>query len=128
MATIGASAAVRLAITLRPSPSLADSIRDALGYVRLLYAARKTREATLTTGTDPLVSIGRELADALDLAGHEEGSLGHRAAKEKAARALAQLDAEVTMGDTASRMAKVAKARVSGEKFAVAGRSVPERR
>ncbi len=110
-----------------PSPT-ADVIRDALGLVRLLYAARRTREATLPPGSDPLVSIGRELAAALDLARCEEGSLGHRAARSRAARTLALLAEEVTLGDSASRVARVAQARVAGERFSVAGRAPRERR
>jgi hypothetical protein len=111
---------------LDPSRSpTADAIRDALGLVRLLYAARRTREATLPPGSDPLVAIGRELAATLELARCEEGSLGHRAARDRAARMLAQLAAEMTMGDSASLLARVAQARVAGEKFTVAGRAPP---
>jgi hypothetical protein len=96
--------------------------------VRLLYAARKTREATLPATSDPLVAIGRELSAALALADCEEGTLGHRAALERAERALVQLGGEVTIGDSASRLAKVARARVVGEKFTIAGRAQRERR
>jgi len=113
-----------------PSPRspTADTIRDALGLARLLYAARRTREATLPDAADPLVAIGRELTAALALARCEEGSLGHRAAQARAARTLARLAEEVTMGDSASRLARVAQARVAGERFSVAGRTPPERR
>lgn len=111
-----------------PRPPSVEAIRDALGYVRILYAARKTRESTLPDVSDPLVNIGRELAAALTLAGYEEGTLGHRAALERAGRALAQLGDEVTLSDSPNRAAKVARARVLGEKFAVAGKSTPERR
>ncbi len=106
----------------------ADVIRDALGLTRLLYAARRTREATLPDASDPLVAIGRELAAALALARGDEGSLGNRAAQARAARTLARLAEEVTMGDSASRLARVAQARVAGERFSVAGRTPPERR
>jgi hypothetical protein len=110
------------------SPPTAEAIRDALGLVRLLYAARKTREATLPSGSDPLVAIGQELRTALELARCEEGSLGHRAALDRAGKALNRLADEMTMGDNPSRLARVARARVVGEKFEVAGRSPPERR
>lgn len=109
-------------------PPTAEAIRDALGLVRLLYAARKTREAALPAGSDPLVAIGRDLSAALELARYEEGSLGHRAALERAGKALARLADEVTMGDNPSRLARVARARVVGEKFNIAGRAPPERR
>ena len=91
--------------------------------MRLLYAARKTREATLPAAADPLVAIGRELAAALTLASCEEGTLGRRSALERAERALARLGDELTIGDGASRLAKVARARVVGEKLTVAGRA-----
>ena len=103
-------------------------IRDALGLVRLLYAARKTQEATLPPGADPLVSIGRELRAALELSRYEEGSLGYRAAMARADRALSRLADEVTMGDSMSRLARVARARALGEKLAIAGRAPKERR
>ena len=97
-----------------PRSPTAAAIRDALGLVRLLYAGRRTREATLPPGSDPLVAIGRELRAALELAGFEEGSLGHRAALDRASRAMKRLAAEVTLGDSASRLARVAQARVAG--------------
>ncbi len=105
----------------------ADAIRDALGLVRLLYAGRRTREGT-PPASDPLVAIGRELHAALELARFEEGSLGHRAALDRASKALQRLAGEVALGDSPSRLARVAQARVVGEKVAVAGRALPERR
>lgn len=111
-----------------PRSPTAASIRDALGLVRLLYAGRRTREATLPPASDPLVAIGRELRAALELSRFEEGSLGHRAALDRASRALKHLAEEVTLGDSASRLARVAQARVTGERFTIAGRAIPERR
>ena len=99
-----------------------------MGLVRLLYAGRRTREATLPPASDPLVAIGRELHAALDLARYEDGSLGHRAALDRASRALKRLAEEMTLGDSVSRLVRVAQARVAGEKFTVAGRAPPERR
>ncbi len=96
--------------------------------MRLLYAGRRTREATLPPASDPLVAIGRELRAALKMARFEEGSLGHRAALDRASRALKRLADEVTMGDSASRLARVARARVSGERFTIAGRAPPTTR
>jgi hypothetical protein len=113
---------------LAPRTKTADTIRDALGLVRLLYAARRTREATLPPGSDPLVAIGRELSAALELSRCEEGTLGHRAARDRAARTLARLADEVTLGDSATRLARVAQARVAGEPFSVASRAPPARR
>jgi hypothetical protein len=115
-------------VSASPRSPTAAAIRDALGLVRLLYAGRRTREATLPEGSDPLVAIGRELCAALELASFEEGSLGHRAALDRASLALKRLTDEVTMGDSASRLARVAQARVTGERFTVAGRAPRERR
>lgn len=111
-----------------PRSPTAAAIRDALGLVRLLYAGRRTREATLPSGSDPLVAIGRELSAALELAYFEEGSLGHRAALDRASQALKRLASEVTLGDSASRLARVAQARVTRQRFTVAGRAPRERR
>jgi hypothetical protein len=105
-----------------------EAIRDALGVARLLYAGRRTREATLPDASDPLVAIGRELQAALSLAHLEEGTLGHRAAVDRASRALRQLAEELTMADNVGRLVRVAEARVRGEKFMIAGRAPPERR
>jgi hypothetical protein len=106
----------------------ADAIRDALGLVRLLYASRKTREATLPDTADPLASIGADLTAALELSSHAEGTLGHRAAVDRANAALVKLRDEVTVGDGAARLLHVARARVVGERFAIAGRAQRERR
>jgi len=92
---------------------MAISIRDALGLVRLLYAARRAQDPTPDPTSDPLVAIGRELHAALDLAHHEVGSLGHRAAGDRASRALGRLAAEVTMGDDLAHVARVALGRVT---------------
>jgi len=96
--------------------------------VRLLYAGRRTREGTLPPASDPLVAIGRELRAALELARFEEGSLGHRAALDRASRALVRLAGEVTLADSATHLVRVARARVAGEKPSVAGRAPRERR
>jgi hypothetical protein len=98
-----------------PRSPTADAIRDALGLARLLYAGRRAREAMPPPGADPLVAIGRELSEALELARYEEGSLGHRAALDRASRALARLAGEVTVGDSAARLVRVAQARVAGD-------------
>ena len=74
------------------------------------------------------MAIGRELSAALSLSRFEEGSLGHRAALDRASRALKRLADEVTLGDSATRLARVAQARVAGEKFTIAGRAPPETR
>ena len=74
------------------------------------------------------MAIGQELTVALSLARYEEGSLGHRAAMDRASRALMKLAEEMTLGDSAARLARVAQARVAGREVGVAGRNVPSTR
>jgi hypothetical protein len=82
-------------------PKTYEAIRDALGLVRLLYAAR-TRAAGEEADpheNDALLAAMRELRAVLPLARHEDGSLGHRAACARAARAMAQLVEELAFFD-----------------------------
>jgi hypothetical protein len=88
----------------------AELIRDALGLARLLYSARRTDERGELC---PLVAIGRELGAALDLSRFEEGSLGNRAAVDRASRALVRLAAEVAVGDSVAQLVRVARERVA---------------
>jgi hypothetical protein len=69
-----------------------EVVRDLLGVVRSLYRAE------LEAGGNPvvlqeLVEIGTDFRDALRVARHEVGSLGHRAAWTKAERGCARLGA-----------------------------------
>lgn len=91
-------------------------IRDALGFVRLLYAARRERGRTSAAHDDPLVAIGRELVLALRLA-RSETAAERRDAIERAQLALHRLADEVTMGDAMANVARVALARVTGQPF-----------
>jgi hypothetical protein len=72
----------------------AETIRDVLGFVRLLYATRVAAGGDV----DGLLPVGKELRVALDLAKYEEGSLGHRAAIDRAERALDALARQVEGG------------------------------
>ena len=104
-----------------PRPFPAEALRDALGLVRLLYAARRVTGDAPAEG-DPLIAIGRDLRGALSFAHCEEGSLGYRAAMERGARALARLAEEARAGEGAAVLAVVARARVVGEPAEPAGR------
>jgi hypothetical protein len=72
----------------------AETIRDALGLVRLLYATRVAAGAEV----EGLRAVGKELRAALDLAKYDEASLGHRAALDRAERALDALTRQVEGG------------------------------
>jgi hypothetical protein len=97
-----------------PRPFPAEALRDALGLVRLLYAARRV-VGEAPAGDDPLIAIGRDLRGALSFAHCEEGSLGYRAAMERGTRALGRLAEEARAGEGAAVLAVVARARVVGE-------------
>jgi hypothetical protein len=73
-------------------------IRDALGLVRVLYAVRAAEKDTPKEELEQLVAIGRELGEALGLTKYEEGSLGAKAAVDRAESALDALAKQVEGG------------------------------
>jgi hypothetical protein len=75
--------------------SSAETIRDALGLVRLLYA---TRQGARAEDLADLAAVGKELRVALDLSKYEEGSLGAKACMDRADRALDMLE-KLVAGD-----------------------------
>lgn len=69
-----------------------STVRDLLGVARALYRAEIGFTPLNARRLDTLEKIGRDLRDALELATRcERGSMGRRAAWEKAERATAQL-------------------------------------
>lgn len=90
-------------------------MRDALGVVRLLYAARKSAGRLVPPPeVDPLVGIGGELRAALVLGRQEPGSLGYRAGVARANDALTRLADAVTLVDHLPDLVRVARDRVAG--------------
>jgi len=91
-------------LAVRPFPF--EAVRDALGLVRLAYAARPEDRR------DRLEAVERDLRAPLDLARAGEGSLGHRAAIERLERAARELDDLLGDEDCGRKLAGVAKARI----------------
>jgi hypothetical protein len=123
----GSRSGILVSLSSSPRPFPAEALRDALGLVRLLYAARRLGGTPVPPGgappaDDPLVAIGRDLRAALSFANCEEGSLGYRAAMERGSRALSRLAEEARAGEGAAVLAVVARARVVGEAVGQAGR------
>lgn len=90
----------------------AEPIRDALGLVRLLYAAKLATGRAVRGQPDVLTEIGEQLRASLTYARAPEGSPEQRGAVECAAGALARLADVVTMDDALADAARAALARV----------------
>jgi hypothetical protein len=95
----------------------AHEIRDALGFVRLLYLARAAQGHAAPPASDPLVEIGRELRAALAYAREPEGSPGYRAGVERASRALERLAGAITLRDDLGDAARAGEARIAGREL-----------
>lgn len=89
----------------------APELRDALGFVRLLYAARLTGGRAVRGQPDPLVDIGKRLGAALGAARAANGAPTQVAAIEDAGAALAKLADELTAEGVRDAVV-VARARV----------------
>ncbi len=105
----------------RPFP--AHEIRDALGFVRLLYLARAAHGHAAPPGADPLVDIGRELRAALAHAREPEGSPAYRAGIARALRALQRLAGAITLRDDLGDAARAGEARVTGRTLRKGGKA-----
>jgi hypothetical protein len=92
-------------MTLHGRPFPFDAVRDALGLVRLAYAARPSDQR------ERLEAVGRELRLALKLASAGEGTLGHRAAIDRVKCAARGLD-DLFGDDSGKTLARVAKTRI----------------
>lgn len=93
------------------APDPATALRDALGFVRLVLAARIA--AKRAQREDPLIAIGLELRAALDARPVDTA---------RAARALARLDGEVHGLDLARDIVVTARERVLRHQHRVGGR------
>jgi hypothetical protein len=103
-----------------------EAVRDLLGVVRALYAAAKAAEA----GAAELARISRvgsDLRRALELArSSRPGTLGHRAATQRAADATLRVGDLVDGLTPAEPLVAAARGRVSGTRRAPR-KKVPDR-
>jgi hypothetical protein len=90
----------------------AEQIRDALGLVRLLYAAKLASGRAVRGQPDALTEIGEQLRASLSYARAPQGSPEQRGAVECAANALARLADVVTMEDALADAARAALLRL----------------
>jgi hypothetical protein len=67
-----------------------DASRDLLGIVRALYVAEREAKGS-PLRLQELIDIGTELAQAIELGRHSPGSMGSRAAHNRAAVAVERL-------------------------------------
>ena len=98
--------------SLAAGPFPFEAVRDALGLVRLAYAARSDDQRAR------LEAVGRELRLALQLAKAGDGTLGHRAAVERVQRVVMELDDLLGDDESGTKLAGIAKARILGEPVA----------
>jgi hypothetical protein len=82
-----------------------EACRDLLGIIRSIYRATPRSEVVKRV---KLESIGSDLAIACELGKSRIGSLGHRAAWERAESACARLFDILDVGDTAKPIAAAA--------------------
>ena len=90
----------------------AEQIRDALGLVRLLCAARLAGGRAVRGKPDVMAEIGEQLRASLSYANTPEGSAEQRGAVECAAAALARLADVATTDDGLADVARAALVRV----------------
>ncbi|MFO0571783.1 MAG: hypothetical protein U0263_39530 [Polyangiaceae bacterium] len=106
----------------RSEPFPFEAVRDLLGILRALYAARR-REGASRRRLRELGGLGRQLRAAVDLAlEHEPGTLGHAAAWERAERAVAELGALVDATTPIAPTLEAAARRVRDESRSARGR------
>ncbi len=102
----------------REEPFPAEAVRDLLGIVRALYAAAKQSGAGKTELAN-IAKVGKDLADALRLGLETKpGTMGHRAAWERAELATRRAGDLVDSLTPAEPMMIAARGRVTGTKAA----------
>lgn len=91
-----------------------EAIRDLLGVVRAIYAAAKQSGASRTELVK-IAKVGKDLADALDLAvSTRDGTMGRRAAWERAEQATRRVGDLVDALTPAEPLVLAARGRVTG--------------
>ena len=100
-------------LSIRHDPFPLEAVRDLLGLVRAVYAARAAEGAGAVT-LAKIATIGLDLAQALDLAeAHGPGTLGHAAAWKRAERAAMMAADLVALTDGAEPIVLAAIGRVT---------------
>jgi hypothetical protein len=95
-----------------------EAVRDLLGVVRALWAAAKVSGASRAELTR-IARVGRDLADALDLAvSVRPGTIGYRAAWDKAEQATRRVGDLVDALTPAEPLVLAARGRVTGQRAA----------
>ncbi|MFO0553453.1 MAG: hypothetical protein U0271_34035 [Polyangiaceae bacterium] len=96
-----------------------EAVRDLLGVVRSMYAAAKQRRASRAE-LSRIAAVGRELSDAIDLAvTTRPGTVGHRAAWERAEHATRAVGDLVDALTPAEPLVVAARGRVTGARVAL---------
>ena len=91
-----------------------EAVRDLLGVVRAVYAEAKRNEVG-NAQLERIAAIGQELSDAIDLASTTEvGTIGHRAAIQRAEEATNRIGELVDGVTRAEQLAIAASDRVTG--------------
>lgn len=107
----------------RDEPFPFEAVRDLLGVVRALYGAAKDKGASRGE-LSRIAAVGNELRETLDLAvSTRPGSIGHRAAIERAEEATRRVGDLVDALTPAEPLVDAARERVTG----AAGRPRPRR-
>ena len=100
-------------LSIRHDPFPFEAVRDLLGLVRAVYAARVAEGAGAVT-LAKVATTGLDLALALDLADHHvTGTLGHAAAWKRAERAATAAADLVALTDGAEPIVLAAMNRVT---------------
>ena len=91
-----------------------EAVRDLLGVVRAVYGEAKQNDAAKAE-LERIASIGQELSDAIDLASTTEvGTIGHRAAIQRADEATSRAGELVDAITRAEHLMIAASDRVTG--------------
>ena len=100
-------------LSIRHDPFPLEAVRDLLGLVRAVYAARAAEGAGAVT-LAKIAVIGVDLAQALELGeAHAPGTLGHAAAWKRAERAATAAADLVALTDGAEPIVLAAMGRVT---------------
>jgi hypothetical protein len=101
-----------------------EAVRDLLGLCRAIYSAKK-RAGASPSELRRLAAVGRDLSQAIDLAvSTRVGTVGHRAALQRAEEATHRIGEFVDALTLAEPMIVAARSRVTGATAALRKRKV----